>query len=124
MSDDLYHDELLELARHPLHAGTMEQPDVELHGSNPSCGDDVTIHLKLSANHQLIEDILWTGQGCVMSQVAMSVVADRLIGQPWSAVKELTLEEILSDLRLTTLSPGRIKCVMLGASALAKAVPG
>ncbi|MET0771692.1 MAG: iron-sulfur cluster assembly scaffold protein, partial [Candidatus Limnocylindrales bacterium] len=45
--DSLYRDEILEHYRRPHNFGTLEHPDVSYEGSNPLCGDRITLMLDL-----------------------------------------------------------------------------
>lgn len=119
---ELYPEELLEIARHPHRFGQMPDPDQVKTGLNASCGDDMTVYLKLSADRQQVVDILWSGQGCAISQAAMSVVADLAVGKTWTEIEQITQAEILAELGLTEISPGRLKCLLLGISTLTREV--
>ncbi len=44
----------------------LDHPDIKEKGHNPSCGDEITLELKL--NNGVIEDLAFTGQGCAISQ--------------------------------------------------------
>ena len=50
-----------------------------LRGVNPSCGDDITLRLKL--DNGTITDAMFTGEGCAISQASVDMMADDIIGK-------------------------------------------
>jgi len=121
--NDLYHEQLLEEARHPQHAGQLAAAELVLTGTNASCGDEVTIYLKFETFGDPLSPIIvltWLGRGCVISQAAMSALA-RLINQRKVTLNELqkmTQNELEELLGLTEISLGRVKCLLLGLKTL------
>ncbi|HEX7018336.1 MAG TPA: iron-sulfur cluster assembly scaffold protein [Patescibacteria group bacterium] len=121
--NDLYQEIILEEAKNPRNKGKIEDADLVLKGVNASCGDQVTIYLKVDAEGKQITDISWEGQGCAISQSAMSVLSEKIKSNQVTVnqIQSLTLTDILELLGLETISPGRIKCVTLGVSTIKKA---
>lgn len=120
---DLYHEHILEEARDPQCQGVLPTPDQTLHGTNASCGDVVTITITFSEPgnpSSPISDIAWTGQGCVISQAAMSVLAGKIKAEhlTLAQVAALTESDLESMLGLSEVSIGRIKCLLLGLRTL------
>ena len=64
----------------------LQNPDITEKGHNPSCGDDITLELKLNGN--IIEDASFTGVGCAISQASTSMMID--------LIKGITIEEALN----------------------------
>ncbi len=128
---DLYREIVNEHNLRPSHKGQMADPDLVLRGVNPSCGDDITLQLKLSAEG-VIEDAMFSGSGCAISQASVDMMADQIIGKTKEeAIKssdlfmgmikgEVTDEEQLEELdeaaALQDVShmPARVKCAVLG----------
>ena len=48
----------------------------EHEGVNPSCGDQMVLRLRLSADGATIEEAAFTGQGCAVSQASADIMAD------------------------------------------------
>lgn len=119
--EDLYQEVLLEEAEHPQNKGTLPNAQVVLPLRNASCGDIVTVYLSVNSDGKVFE-IAWEGDGCVISQAAMSVVSEAVKGKNSAEVSALGLPDVLDLLHFDTISPGRIKCSMLGLTALQKAV--
>lgn len=120
--NDLYQEIILEEAKHPRNKGKIEKADVVLKGVNASCGDEVMIYLQLSSDRQQVSDIKWEGQGCAISQSAMSLLSAKIKNKSLHSkeIQELTLSDILELLGLEEISPGRIKCATLGLSTVKK----
>ncbi len=84
--DALYQDIILDHYKRPHGRGLREPYDAEAHHVNPTCGDEVTLRVRLSsapdsAEHT-ITDVSYEGMGCSISQAAASVLYDLLLGKP------------------------------------------
>lgn len=118
---DIYYEVLLEEAENPRNQGTLPAPAVSHRSVTASCGDQVTIYLELDEKKR-ISNIKWTGTGCVISQAAMSVLSDALIGKDTASLADMGLVDMLALLKFDSISPGRIKCCMLGLVCAKEAV--
>lgn len=116
----VYHEDLLDEAKNPSNFGELEDADVTTTQYNASCGDVITVSVKLSDDKQTIADIKWKGHGCIISQAAMSVMSEKLIGFPVAQIRELSKDQVLTELGLEDISVGRVKCLLLGISAVKK----
>ena len=130
MSESMYQEIILDHYRSPHHAGLREPFDVEVHHVNPTCGDEVTLRVKVADG--LVQDVSYDGQGCSISQAATSVMTDLVIGRPvpeamakHDAFLELMQsrgrlepdEDVLEDgIAFAGVSryPARVKCALLG----------
>ncbi len=117
---DIYHEDLLDEAKNPSNYGEMDSPDLISTQYNASCGDVITVSVKLSKDGKKIKEIKWKGQGCVISQASMSVLSEKIKGLEIEKLQNLTQEEILLELGLTEISVGRIKCLLLGLNVVKK----
>lgn len=122
---DLYQEVILEAARHPHHQGQLSDADYVVHELNASCGDVITLYLKVEQVTGRILDLKWEGQGCIISQAAMSELSAKVLAEhlTLTQVQALKLEDILEVLGLEEVSPGRLKCVMLGLKAFGQVQP-
>jgi nitrogen fixation NifU-like protein len=118
--DAIYHEDLIDEAKNPSNYGDLENADVTTTQFNASCGDVITVAVKLSSDKSKIEDIKWKGHGCIISQASMSVLSEKIKGYPVSKIQDLTKEQILEELGLPQISIGRVKCLLLGLSAVKK----
>lgn len=70
MTDALYHDALVRLAREACGAGRLEPPAAEATRDNPLCGDRVTMEVRLEAGR--IAALAHRVRGCILCQAAAS----------------------------------------------------
>lgn len=135
--NSLYQEVILDHYKRPHHKGLVTG-DIQVHHINPSCGDEVTLSLKMAGDR--VESITWDGVGCSISQASVSIMSNLLIGKSrveteaildsfvsmmQSKGADLGDEEILEDgVALAGVSkyPARIKCALLGWMAYKDAV--
>ena len=127
---ELYREILNEHNINPTHKTAMDSPTFCLEGVNPSCGDQITLQMKLDENN-VITDASFTGSGCAISQASVDMMADLVIGKTKDEalaladifdrmIKDKVTEEDLERLdeaaALQDIShmPARVKCAMLG----------
>ena len=126
---ELYREILNEHNINPAHKTKIENSTVELNGINPSCGDNITLFLKIE--NDKIVDGGFTGSGCAVSQASCDMMLDLVIGmQKDEALKKAeifmnmikgtasaeeieTLDEAAS-LQDVSHMPSRVKCAVLG----------
>lgn len=116
MSDDIYREIILDHYRNPRNKGKITNPDVSIHDSNPLCGDEIDIHLKMEGDK--IKDIKFEGRGCAISQASASMLTEMVMNKPLTSIKNLTKDDILEEIGLTSLGPARIKCALLSLKVL------
>lgn len=122
----VYHEDLLEEAKNPNNFGDLAGADITTTNFNASCGDVITVSVKFAVDQKtgekVIQDIKWKGHGCIISQASMSVLSEKLKGFPIAKIKDLSQETILEELGLEEISVGRVKCLLLGLSAVKKII--
>jgi nitrogen fixation protein NifU and related proteins len=116
MSDDIYREIILDHYRNPRNKGKLPNADVSIHDSNPLCGDEIDIHLKVE--EEKVKEIKFEGRGCAISQASASMLTEMIIGKSLSTVKDLKKQDILENIGLTNLGPARIKCALLSLKVL------
>ena len=77
--DDLYREEILEHYKRPHNWGEMDEPDLEFEDTNPLCGDELSVMLRVD-DDGTVEDVRFSGHGCAISQAAASMVSDEVKG--------------------------------------------
>ncbi|MDD6969681.1 MAG: SUF system NifU family Fe-S cluster assembly protein [Treponema sp.] len=127
---ELYREILNEHNINPSHKQNMNEPTFCLEGVNPSCGDQITLQMKLGDDGKII-DASFTGSGCAVSQASVDMMADVVIGKTKEEALELAdifdrmikgtvsqeeLEQLDEAAALQDVShmPSRVKCAMLG----------
>lgn len=116
---DIYAETILDHYKHPHHKGELKDASVTHMEHNPSCGDRISIALKMS--NGTIEDIAWTGEGCAISQAAMSLLSDELKGMP-AADAETIDEKAIRTLIGVDVGTRRLKCALLCLHTLINAL--
>jgi len=118
MSEDLYQEIIIEESKHPQNQGTLPDATLTLKGGNASCGDLVTIYLKIV--DEKVVDLKWVGSGCAISQASMSLLSQKILSENISLkqLQQMTKKEMLSLLGLTQISPAREKCLMVGLKTI------
>ena len=116
MSEDIYREIILDHYRNPRNKGRISDADVSFHDSNPLCGDEIDIHLKVEDN--IFKDIKFEGRGCAISQASASMLTEMVMNKPLTSVKELGKDDILENIGLVNLGPARIKCALLSLKVL------
>jgi nitrogen fixation protein NifU and related proteins len=117
--DDLYRDYILEHYRRPHNFGVLASPSVSLEGSNPLCGDRITLQLRVADG--VLQEVAFTGRGCAISQASASLLTDEIKGKPLADVEAFRADDLL-DLLGIEISPARLKCAMLSHDTLRKAL--
>lgn len=78
MSQELYHEALLALAKDKSHAGRLDPCDGSARADNPLCGDRVT--LDLTASGGVVCDVAQKTRGCILTQAAAAMIARHAAG--------------------------------------------
>lgn len=138
--EQMYQEVILDHYRNPLHSGLREPFGAEVHHVNPTCGDELTLRLRLSEDGKSVEDVSYDAQGCSISQASASMMADLVTGQSVadslerfdafhamisSRGQDEGDEELLDDaVALAGVSryPARVKCALLGWMAFKDAL--
>lgn len=138
--EQMYQEVILDHYRNPHHSGLREPFGAEVHHVNPTCGDELTLRLRLSDDLATVEDVSYDAQGCSISQASTSMMAELLVGRPVeetlgvvdafqamisSRGRDEGDEEVLDDaVALAGVSryPARVKCALLGWMAFKDAL--
>jgi nitrogen fixation protein NifU and related proteins len=132
----LYQEVILDHYRRPRNVGEPEGEHVTVRKRNPTCGDEITLHLSVIDGR--IAEGRFQGQGCSISQASASMMTELVRGKSPEEARSLAMRfrEMLQgdeaagrDARLGSsraLSgvarvPARIGCAMLAWVALEEA---
>ena len=133
---NIYTAALMQHNSHPDYKYEMEGCTCSHEGVNPSCGDELTLQLRIEDG--VIEEASFVGSGCAVSQASADMIADLITGETVEEAKRLVglflgmikgealSEEDKEDLdeaaELESISrmPARVKCAELAWRTLEK----
>ena len=113
----------------PAHKKSLPGANRTLRGVNPSCGDDITLQLRVEDG--VIAEGAYIGEGCAISQASADIMLDLIIGRSVEDALHLSeiflrmiksritpeeLEELEEAGALQDIAhmPARVKCAVLG----------
>lgn len=125
--DDMYRDIIMDHFRSPRGKKPLEKADVTSDGTNPSCGDEITLQVAL--DNGTVKDVHVDCRGCAISIASGSMLAEVIKGKSLEDAKriaevvkkmlkgeEVDIPDDLGDLDAlqgVRNFPVRIKCALL-----------
>ena len=100
--DSLYQQLILDHSKSPHGRHPIEDVTASSHQVNPTCGDEVTVSLRV--RDDAIQALGWEGHGCAISQASASLLSTLVTGQ---TVAEAT--SLLAEFREAMRSRGTIE---------------
>ena len=116
---NIYQEEILDPYKNPRHRGTVEDATTSATVHTPSCGDELTVTLRIESGS--VAEIAFDGEGCAISTAAASMLAEELHGKSLPEVKDFSDQDIFEMIGVE-LTPTRQKCGLLAVSALRTAL--
>ncbi|ARP49769.1 MULTISPECIES: Fe-S cluster assembly sulfur transfer protein SufU [Caproicibacterium] len=136
--EQIYTQIITENSRSTEHKYQVQGPTQVVEGVNPSCGDDITLQLRVKDG--VIEDAAFLGDGCAISQASASIMIDLIKGKTLEEAQHLSevflgmikgtvkdedqLDQLEDAQAFKDIShmPARVKCAVLGWHTLQDAV--
>lgn len=130
-NDTIYTAALMEHNAHPDYKYDLDDFTHQHEGVNPSCGDEMTLKLRLSNDGSTIEEAAFVGSGCAVSQASADIMAELITGETVEEAKRLSelfvrmiqgdelsedeVEDLDEAYQLQSISrmPARVKCAEL-----------
>jgi nitrogen fixation NifU-like protein len=113
--EDLYRDNIIDHYQNPRNYGALESPDISYEDSNPVCGDEIRMDLKIQDGRVIAAR--FQGHGCSISQASASMLTEEIIGKTLEEVKQIDKQYLLDMLGIP-LGPVRLKCALLSLKVL------
>src|SRR5680860_1459581 len=104
-AESLYREIILDHYRNPQNKGTLDPADYSYEDTNPLCGDEIRIDMRVSDG--VVSEIAFSGRGCAISQASASMLTEMVKGQPLDEVKAITKDDLLDELGIP-VSPARL----------------
>jgi nitrogen fixation protein NifU and related proteins len=117
--DELYREQILEHYKRPRNFGRLDRFNLEFEDSNPFCGDEQHVFIRLDGDGK-VEEVAFEGKGCAISTAATSLLTDELEGKSREELLRLPKEFVL-DLLGIEISATRMKCALLGLKVVKSA---
>lgn len=132
--DDLYRRVIMDHYKNPRNRGTFDGEGITIDLNNPTCGDRISLQMKVEED--IVQDAKFVGEGCSISMSSASMMTDAIKGKTLD--EALKMADQFSDLMkgeavefeyedIEALSgvnkfPARIKCATLAWNAMRKGV--
>ena len=135
--DDLYQEIILDHYRSPRNrAAELEGADVHVHHSNPLCGDELDLRLRVADG--TVDGLAYDGDGCSISMASASAMSEAVVGRTLADADDLAEvfrlmmhgeglkreDDLLDGVAFQGVAkfPVRVKCALLGWMALKDAI--
>jgi nitrogen fixation NifU-like protein len=132
--DDLYRRVIMDHYKNPRNRGKFEDDAVHVDLNNPTCGDRITLQMKVKDG--VVEAARFVGEGCSISMASASMMTDAIKGKTLDEAIQLADTfsafmqgedaefeyEDIEALSGVNKFPARIKCAMLAWNALRKGI--
>lgn len=140
LHNELYEDLIKDHSKSPRNFRSMDNPDRQVEGRNPLCGDHFTVYLKMEG--ETIADISFQGDGCAISKSSASIMTQLLKGKTRDEAEKLfttfhelvtgSPDEEIDDETLGKMAvfagvrkfPVRVKCATLAWHSVHNALEG
>lgn len=133
--DDLYRRVIMDHYKNPRNRGKFDDDSLTVDLNNPTCGDRISLQLKLEDG--VVKDARFSGEGCSISMSSASMMTEAVKGRTYAEAMELANRfsclmqgkavefneyEELEALSGVNKFPARIKCATLAWNALKKGI--
>ncbi len=114
----MYSDKVMDHFSNPRNSGEMEDADGVGTVGNPTCGDLMTIYIKVKDD--VIEDISFQTFGCGAAIATSSMITELAVGKTLEEALKISRNDVAEE--LDGLPPVKMHCSNLAADALQAAI--
>ena len=114
----MYSDKVMEHFQNPRNVGEIENADGVGTEGNPTCGDLMTIYIKVEDN--IITDVKFKTFGCGAAIATSSMITEMAVGKTIEEALKISRNDVADELE--GLPPVKMHCSNLAADALKAAI--
>lgn len=118
MKQQTYGKKVLQYFKNPKHVGEIKKADGKGEVGNPTCGDVMSVSIKVKNNK--ISNIKFKTFGCIAAISSTEALCRIAKGKTLEKAKNINAKDIMKE--LGGLPPIKVHCSVLGADALRKAI--
>ena len=94
--DSMYREIILEHHKSPHNFGTLDPADYTAEDTNPLCGDQIRMDLRVENN--VVTDVAFSGRGCAVSIASATMLTDMVKGMSLDEVRESHKDDMLEEI--------------------------
>jgi len=114
----MYSKKLMELFKNPKNVGEIKNADGIGVVGNPTCGDTMTLYIKVKDNR--IKDIKFKTFGCAAAIATSSMITEMAKGKTLEEAEKISPKEIVDE--LGGIPPIKYHCSVLAHEAIREAI--
>ena len=114
----MYSEKVMDHFQNPRNVGEIEDADGVGTEGNPTCGDLMTIYIKVENN--VITDVKFKTFGCGAAIATSSMITEMAVGKTIEEALKITRNDVAEELE--GLPPVKMHCSNLAADALRAAI--
>lgn len=115
----MYRENILDHYKHPRNRGKLEGADSEGFDSNPLCGDEVMMRIKVKGG--TVQDVKFEATACAICTASASMLTEEVKGGRLEEARKISKAHVLELLGIDP-GPTRLKCALLPLKVMKLAV--
>jgi len=120
---DIYREDILDHARHPLNQGKVARPTFEFHAANPVCGDTMDLQIRMAGKPARVAEVAFRSDACTVSVAAASMLTEKIKGMTAAELAKVSEKDVISWFGGSPTT-SRTECALLPLKALREALGG
>jgi len=116
---DMYRENILDHYKRPRNRGKIENADSEGFDTNPLCGDEVRMRIKVKDG--AVQDIKFEATACAICTASASMLTEEVMGKKVEDARKVSKVQVLALLGIDP-GPTRLKCALLPLKVMKLAV--